>query len=1010
MPKYKMGSWFIMDRLAALPPSLRNYLREFVTRWRRLALLRAVGTGMSVFVIWTFLACLTDRWLRMPGAVREVLLIAGAVGAAVIALIRILPLRGEIDWVAMAGVIEENDPRFQQRLITVTSRVLGAADYRGSDEILSHLVREVGMTASAASPAKLLSIRSIAKSWAPLLIGIAIMLGLSRIPAFGESRLLARFLMPLSDLPPVTTTELTVAPGNVDVFQSDALHINVTTRHLGASPVWLFLNDDGANWSRYTMDDAGAGRYSFTLNAVGRDVRYYVSGGDATSPAYSVRVKRPPAVSEFRIRYTYPAYTGKPPLTVTNADGTIEAPAGAEALLTVVATEPLEAALLTIGDQKILMDSADGVNVRQATLQIQRDASYVLDLISTREVRGGGPGKMSIHATVDRPPFVHLLQAGQTLRLNPRDIVPLSFLAMDDYALQSLDFVAVVNAQPPIRIPIKLGNDRRRQEETINFDLASMQFRVGDLLTLSVAAHDAAGQESTSDELHILISPRSVDLDEHERIDEFSAAARFASTLVDELEAAGKAIDESDAHKDHQSPEYLTASANGSRHLTSASEAATLVRQSLLRGMAHTDSPELCTALSYWIDLAQQQSQSADDLFRRGGTPDGMGEGARGKIRHAIEQSHELYAQIRIIAAGEHAAAVLADQEDVKAVEARPLPEDEKAAERFKAALKHARDEITAGAADIGINSNSKDAPGQLRSRVEAERTTAQSKQPIDFASIARDWSQSVQRDPHQSTGIEARLATAAQAEAVRKDADLIRARDLELAGRAAGAIAAQAAQTAPGKLPQVPALKNYPDAMARLQREDILNRQPAASHSPDETRSIRNNARSARDEMARWSGETNSPKNAIANARPADFESIAMRAGSEAARRDYKHAAEQDRTLTQKLTEAARKPGGRSLDGDTSPATTQMVEEHIAHIQRASEAVARHMAAAETMDRLGLSQEKLAQEAKNARIASSDLAGRQRRVAEQIADIERQQTVAVFPTTAPSGDIDDPN
>ena len=121
--------------------------------------------------------------------------------------------------------------------------------------------------------------------------------------------------------------------------------------------MWLFLNDDGANWSRYTMDDAGAGRYTFTVNAVGRDVRYYVTGGDATSPAYSVRVKRPPAVSEFRIRYTYPAYTGKPPLTVTNADGTIEAPAGAEELLTVVATEPLEAALLTIGDQKILMDS-----------------------------------------------------------------------------------------------------------------------------------------------------------------------------------------------------------------------------------------------------------------------------------------------------------------------------------------------------------------------------------------------------------------------------------------------------------------------------------------------------------------------------------------------------------------------------------------------------------------------------------------------------------------------------
>ena len=176
--------------------------------------------------------------------------------------------------------------------------------------------------------------------------------------------------------------------------------------------------------------------------------------------------------------------------------------------------------------------------------------------------------------------------------------------------------------------------------------LASMQFRVGDLLTLSVTARDAAGQESTSDELHVLISPHSVDLDSHERIDEFSAAARFASTLVDELEAAGKAIDESDAHKDHQSPEYLTASANGSRHLTSASEAGdTDAAIAVARHGSYRFARSFLTALSY----LDRQGPATVAIRRRSVPPRRNarrnGRRRQGKIRHAIEQSHELYAQ-----------------------------------------------------------------------------------------------------------------------------------------------------------------------------------------------------------------------------------------------------------------------------------------------------------------------------------------------------------------------------
>ena len=115
----------------------------------------------------------------------------------------------------------------------------------------------------------------------------------------------------------MTTTRLDVPTGSRDVVQSRA------APHRGgrgaARPdglVSLFVSEDGGgNWSRTTMEPVGrraggASRFAFTLASVDRDLRYYVTAGDATSRTYAVRVRRPPAVERFAVQYEYPAYTG----------------------------------------------------------------------------------------------------------------------------------------------------------------------------------------------------------------------------------------------------------------------------------------------------------------------------------------------------------------------------------------------------------------------------------------------------------------------------------------------------------------------------------------------------------------------------------------------------------------------------------------------------------------------------------------------------------------------------
>ncbi|MDB5171267.1 MAG: putative rane protein, partial [Phycisphaerales bacterium] len=800
------------------------------------------------------------------------------------------------------------------------------------------------------------------------------------------------------------------------IVQSEQLRIDADVQRLGDSPLWLFITDDDAHWSRYTMDEAGGGRFGFTLNAVERDLRYYVTGGDAATRRFTVRVKRPPAVAQFRVRYTYPAYSARQPLSVVNTDGLIEAPTGSEALLTIVSTEPLQSALLTVGGDKVLMERTSLENVRQARLQIRRDAAYELDLISTREVHGNGPAKMQIRATPDRPPLVRLPQAGQSLRLNPRDILPLSYQALDDYGLDSLAVHAQINGADAQALSLRLAGDRRKQEDTFNFDLASLSLSIGDVLTLNIVARDSAGQETESDSLHVLIAPRSIDLGTHERIDELTAAARFSAALADELEAAGKSIDEAEGKGDKRSSAYLASAGRANRHLTSASEAATLLRQSLLRTLAHSGSPEMSVALAGWADAAQSHAQLADDLFRQGGSATGMGPAPREKLRHSVEQARELFTQLRTVAQGERAAAVLADRENLEASKGKPPPADPRAADRLTKTLQRARDDINAGATDVGVNAGAPDADQQLRSRSEAAAGVVRSRQPIHFAQAAREWSTEMQRDPNQKLGFDARLSAAAQAEAVRPDADLVRAADLDLAGRAAGAVEAFAANSPHDKLAATHRLEEFAGAMGALQHVHSLTRQGVQGKNPDELRTAHAAAVKARENMNRWiadpAGRPKSSGPALAT-RQGELEALALGAGADAAARDYQRAAQADDALTRKLTDAARNPARKSgRTGDTDAAGAVRIEERVDRIERAHQQVVRTMAAAQKVDTLGQTQDKLTEETRAAKGKQpAELVGRQRTVAEAIAQVERQEAAAGFnAANSPSRDEDDPN
>lgn len=1013
-----------MNSVSALPPNLLAYVSDFVARARRNDLRRATGVAASVLLGWGLACCLADRLLQLPGSGRAVMLGAG-LSTVVVILFR--PMRALFrprrDWFAAAAEVERVNPRFAQRLLTVTTRLLGPPEHRGSDDMLYRLLSDVDREAADRKHSRGAAPSSAVLPWALLAFLITLAAALARLEGVGLPRLALRFIAPLADLDPVTTTRLRVEPGHTKLTQSQPLRVEATAEGLPpGGVVWLSWREDGGDWMRRTMNREAGGRYSITLPGVDRDLRYRVGAGDFRGREYSVSVLRAPAVGGFRLRYVYPPYADRPPVTVTNTDGLIEAPAGTEATLILTATEPLQSALLRLGGEKLLMTrvAGDPDNVRRATFKLARSGPYELDLISTRDIAGGGPPGMLVRAVSDRKPLVRLLNAGEGLRLNPRDVLPLSYQALDDFGIDSLDVRILVVGGATVDLPVAREGDPRRSEGTFPFDLASVKLAVGDVLNLSLVARDRAGQQAGSETLQVLVAPRSVDLETHQRITELEAAAQLAGLVSEELEATVKAFEEARSQKGKDADASGAASGRGNRFLTTATDTAVLVRQSILRAIVRSRSSELSAALGTLADSVQQVTAGCVEVFRSNGIAGGDN-AVRENLGRLLERAGKSRDVLRSIAQGERASAILADRENLADSERRAAA-DPAAAGRIRQTIHRAREDVSAGAKGMGLDPAAGNLDELLRAKVAAEHEALKSQSSVDFAEAALEWAREVHRDPLRRLLLEDRLALAAQAEAVRPAADLSRALDLQLASRASARLVSDAASDKyAGRPVSLGAPNQFASAVAALQREHETNRGPAEARASAEAIVIRQAAAEARKVVAQWAGEAAQEGTAaVADGRPRyrRAEETAVRGSAYVAARNYAAARTADRELLRQLSEvgpattsASDAPGslpsGAAATGPAAPGYLRRDLDRVEHLTDR----------AETIDRVQSDQEKLADETQlPAGVAAPDralaLVDRQLDVAQRIEEVATHDVPAgaSAPRSIMSADAEDPN
>ncbi|HEX8522154.1 MAG TPA: hypothetical protein VF669_07850 [Tepidisphaeraceae bacterium] len=721
-----------------IPDSLRSYMRRFDARLRQQRLLRAIASGALVFLGAGLVWCLADRMATLGGAARLVLLLV-SVGAA---LWRVAPalvawLKQETDWRGLAVVMEQRDRRFGERLVTVTSRAEDGKQNGASQEMLARIALELGREVAGRSVRDVLPGRRVAAPWVTVLVAVLAICPLGFIPQLDLPRLAVRFLLPMRETPAATTTRLTVVPGDVDLVEGQALQVKVRALRLGKGSVTLHARYVKHEWFTLNMSADAEGVYAASITPLEQDVEFYVAGGDAMSAVYHARVLRKPVITEFEIKYQYPAYTALTPATVRNSDGLIEGPAGTRATIQIHSSEPLAAATLTAGTQTLAMQPTEDPNVREATITLTKDQKVDLGLSSTRGMVGAAPATTQVRIVPDDAPVAQLLGPAGDLWLSPSAIVPIRFDAGDDFALGLVevhvrinpfgrrraddDAETAANFAPGVDLPIPLSGDVRRQVGEVRLDLAALHLAVGDMVSVRLRVEDRSGHSGLSDAIFIVTAPASV-TDRQRRLGEaLDAAARGAGGGDDDLMVA------------------------------------------LLGAVAACDVPARADVLAWVADRV-------------------VDEGSRGRVSPVLEN----------LARAQRAEMLLKDLENLEQVRGKLPVGDAPAVERARKRV--AALEVEVQSQLRRLNVDARQARESLREIAGGwERET---RRVVDLAQAAQ---QAMEKMDHAGRAgrIVERLEAAAQVQTLRPDADLIWARDLQRAATAAANLNASASRGA---------------------------------------------------------------------------------------------------------------------------------------------------------------------------------------------------------------------
>lgn len=297
---------------------------------------------------------------------------------------------------------------------------------------------------------------------------------------------------------------LNVAPGDRRVVRGSPLRIVASIEGLPvgvphAQPTLVVR--DAAEAAGGVFTPQADGSFVVEVPAVTRDFTYHVEAGRLVSNAYRVEALDRPSVARIDLAYQYPSFSGLEPREELDS-GDIYAPAGTKVTVTVESTKPLARAMLVPTDGGIadapLPLALTGDTGGRVTFDVRADGAYRIALVDRDALDSAGETEYFVRVMDDRPPDVRILRPAGDRGATRLEEVTIEARAEDDYGVQRLDLVYAVRGGAEKVIPLGGTGGSTAVSGRHTLYLEDLDVRPGDFVTYYAKARDIGrGKRST---------------------------------------------------------------------------------------------------------------------------------------------------------------------------------------------------------------------------------------------------------------------------------------------------------------------------------------------------------------------------------------------------------------------------------------------------------------------------------------------------------------------------------
>jgi len=503
-----------------IPQPIVEKLLRLIRRVRWLIVLRgacaiaatAIGSLLAVMAVdaSVTLFSLTTRWALTLSAYGLTLL------SALWFLVR--PLAHSFTLTGTARAIEAHHPELQERISSAVELLTSkdSPDVRGSEQLIAALVVQAADSARGIQPRREVTLRAarpylvVAGAIAAVFAGVFVLWP-------DQARfLLTRASAPFINLPNLRARDLRVNPEGCTILEGTRLVVEVEVPRRTARRAFLLCGERGAKESPSEMVPLGEGggaspRFAFTCPPATASFRYRVHAGDALSAFYTATVVPKPAVEGLEVRYEFPKYTRREPLTQEKAEGDIKALPGTLVTLRAKTNKGMAGAAMLVNGQ-VAADSkgqplvatevvkgGQPAVVCRFTLGAEVAGKWTLKLVDEHGFESS-TAEHTIEVVPDGAPVVAVIKPeAKQLRLPPTAPLPIAFTVEDDVGLAGAELLIEVDGRGRPSQPLALPRDPKKLTRAVASEtalqLGTMELRNAKYVTFQLRATDNCPKE-----------------------------------------------------------------------------------------------------------------------------------------------------------------------------------------------------------------------------------------------------------------------------------------------------------------------------------------------------------------------------------------------------------------------------------------------------------------------------------------------------------------------------------